>query len=215
MVSRIRQQRDGERRARTRRAVLEAAKAVFVLRGYHRTKVSDIVAEAGVGQGTLYRSFENKRQVFETLFDEFMESLLDEFAEMSANLPTGVEEYRAASIGAITRAARVVESSPELVRLFLREGPAIDREFEQKLSDLFDRFADLAQYHLERAIEGGFARPCETRFVAQAVVGIALRHTDLYLNGRLGDASLDEVIPEAVDFAFWGFGPRADTGRGQ
>ena len=107
MVSTLRQRRDAERKARTRRALLDAAKQVFVAKGYHATLISDVAARAGTGQGTFYRHFDNKRRIFEVLFDEFMALLMAEFSDMSARPPTGVDEYMAASRDAVLRAARI------------------------------------------------------------------------------------------------------------
>jgi len=207
-VSELRQQKDAERKARTRRAVLEAAKVVFARQGYHNTKISDIVREAGVGQGTLYRSFTNKRHVFSTLFEELVESLVGEFAEMSARQPGDVAEYREASVRAVTRMTRGIEQNRELMLLFLREGPSIDREFEELMDGVLDRFAAVARFHLHRAIAGGFARPCDADLVAQSVVGMGLRQLERWLSGRLGVVDLEAAVRELVDFCFWGFGPR-------
>lgn len=58
-------------RARLRRAAL----AVFARKGFHDTKVSDIVAEAGVSQPTFYIYFPSKEGAFEALVEEFRDAL--------------------------------------------------------------------------------------------------------------------------------------------
>lgn len=208
MVSTLRQIRNAERKEKTRQALILAAGTVFARKGYHTTLISDIVAEIGVGQGTFYRSFENKRHIVDALFDQVVESLLAEFKPMSSQVPTNVEEYRRASIDAVVRVAQVIQRNRELVLMFLREGPSIDGEFEQKLQMVTDRFAGLARSLLEVAIRGGFARPSDTELVSQCIVGIGLRQVHLYLKDKLGDTSATDIATEIVDFAFWGFGPR-------
>ncbi|MFH2008499.1 MAG: TetR/AcrR family transcriptional regulator [bacterium] len=208
MVSKLRQARNTERREKTRQALILAAGTVFARKGYHATLISDIVAEIGVGQGTFYRSFENKRHIADALFDQVVESLFAEFSPMSSQAPTNVEAYRQASIDAVVRVALVIERNRELVLMFLREGPSIDGEFEQKLESVTDRFAGLARSLLELAIQGGFARPCDTEYVSQCIVGIGLRQIHLYLKNKLGDKSTSDIATEIVDFAFWGIGPR-------
>jgi AcrR family transcriptional regulator len=47
---------------RTLQALLEAGRDVFVARGYHGTRVDDIVAAAGVSHGAFYRYFRSKDQ---------------------------------------------------------------------------------------------------------------------------------------------------------
>jgi AcrR family transcriptional regulator len=46
--------------SRARAAVLASARDVFVSRGYHNTRVDDLVAAAGVSHGAFYRYFRNK-----------------------------------------------------------------------------------------------------------------------------------------------------------
>lgn len=45
--------------------ILEAALKVFKQHGFYEAKISDIASEAGIGKGTVYEYFENKKQLFE------------------------------------------------------------------------------------------------------------------------------------------------------
>ena len=56
--------------ARNRRAVLEAARALFDERGVTCVTMEEIARAAGVGKGTLYRRFQNKGLLCEALLDE-------------------------------------------------------------------------------------------------------------------------------------------------
>ena len=51
------------RREETRRALLDAASQLFADKGYHATTVPDIVEAAGVGHGTFYEYFGNRRDI--------------------------------------------------------------------------------------------------------------------------------------------------------
>ena len=51
----------------TRQRLLDAATQAFVTRGFHETRVDDIVAAAGVSHGTFYRYFDNKDHVFRVI----------------------------------------------------------------------------------------------------------------------------------------------------
>jgi AcrR family transcriptional regulator len=52
---------------RTLDALLQAGAAVLVRRGFHRARVDDIVAAAGVSHGAFYRYFENKEELAQIL----------------------------------------------------------------------------------------------------------------------------------------------------
>src|SRR5438034_6654372 len=47
----------------TRQTILDAALVLFSANGYHQTTVPDIVKAAGVGHGTFYEYFSNRRDV--------------------------------------------------------------------------------------------------------------------------------------------------------
>ncbi|MFJ6939933.1 ScbR family autoregulator-binding transcription factor [Streptomyces sp. NPDC101132] len=59
-----------ERAVRTRRAILEAAAAVFDERGYEAATISDILSRAGVTKGALYFHFSSKQELAQGVLDE-------------------------------------------------------------------------------------------------------------------------------------------------
>jgi len=214
MVSALRKQREEERKRRTRQQLLGAAARVFVQNGYHRPNISDIVAEAGTGQGTFYRNFRDKRDIFETLLEGFISELLKEFSEMSTHLPTHVQGYRDASNNALRRMVRIVQRNRRLALLFIREAPAVDDHIAQIMGGMYDRFAKLAKFYLDHAIESGFVCPCQSEIIAQAIVGMGLRTAEMWLDGRYSDFPVDDLISELIDFAFNGLKPRGPDTRG-
>jgi len=201
-----RKKRNDKRKQATRQNLLDAAARLFIRNGYHNTLISEIVAEAGVGQGTFYRYFNDKRDIFAVLLDDFIGRLLAQFTPMSVNLPTTGQEYYDSSLAALQRMAAIVNENMDLTRLLTREGPSVDHAMAAHLDALYDRFADLARYFLDHAVEAGFARPCRSQVVSQALVGMALRIINSTWQGSLKDTPLDELIAESVEFAFRGFG---------
>ncbi len=206
MPSEYRKHKDTERKNKTRNSLLEAAITVFSKKGYHKTNISDIVDEAKVGQGTFYRNFTDKRDVFVNLIERFIFELIDKFSDMKTNQPTNIQEYRDASFSALNKMARHIEENRTMTRLFLREGAAVDRNFERDLEEIYDQFANIAKFHLDHAIEKGFARPCRSEIVAQSLMGVGLRMINAWANDRLPEITMEELISEISDFAFMGFG---------
>ncbi len=58
-----------EQARETRRRILEAARELFVARGYVATTISDIAREAGVATQTIYASLSTKRQILKDVMD--------------------------------------------------------------------------------------------------------------------------------------------------
>jgi len=207
MITEIRKAVNQARRDRTREKLLDAAALVFQRKGYHGALVSDVVVEAGVGQGTFYRHFESKRELFDALFDRVMVQIVTEVAGIAESLPENIQEYREASVRGVAASARVLKANGGMVQLFFTEGPSVDAEFRAKLESVHQEIAAMAAEYLRHAMSLGFARECHTRVISQMLVGAGVRLVNEYFNGHLDDIGIDGAVREAVEFAFSGFGP--------
>ena len=56
--------------------ILEAAKQVFVRKGYEATKMGDVAAEAGIGRTALHYYYRTKEMLFDAIFDQLIDALL-------------------------------------------------------------------------------------------------------------------------------------------
>jgi AcrR family transcriptional regulator len=69
----VKRQYDSSRRREqakeNRRRILDAAHALFVTRGYGRTTIADVAAEAGVAPETVYSAFKNKPALLHRAWD--------------------------------------------------------------------------------------------------------------------------------------------------
>lgn len=79
-----------------RRAILEAAAAVFAENGFHAARIQDIAERARIGVGTVYNHFEQKEDVLVALLEEHTAALTDRFTapdsgDFAARLEAKVE----------------------------------------------------------------------------------------------------------------------------
>lgn len=84
-----------------RAAVLDAARNVFVERGYHGTRVDDIAEAAGVSHGALYRYFKNKDEVALRLAADAMRTISTTLARIphdAAELAGWLRDYNRAQV---------------------------------------------------------------------------------------------------------------------
>lgn len=89
--------RSERKRARTRIALLAAARTIFAERGYHDASIAEITAQADVGVGTFYLHFRDKDDAFCTLLDEG-------FQTMQAEIAAEVQETRGPLLPRVVRA---------------------------------------------------------------------------------------------------------------
>lgn len=71
-----------------RKKIIESALKLFEEKGYHSTKISDIVQDAGMAQGTFYLYFKSK----EDMFRHVAEACLDEIVGALAQGPSETED---------------------------------------------------------------------------------------------------------------------------
>jgi AcrR family transcriptional regulator len=109
-----------ERRAATRRALLDAARSLFAERGYHGTAAEEIVRRAGLTRGALYHHFEDKQDLFRAVIDE-MEGDIGEKIEEAGRAQYGLREVVMAGYRAFLDAAL----DQEMRRTFFLDGPSV------------------------------------------------------------------------------------------
>ncbi len=83
-------------RKRTLAALLQTGRDVFLQRGYHGTRVDDLVAAAGVSHGAFYRYFKNKDELARVLVLHAMRSVATVFAGIPPAPSLGTASGRAA-----------------------------------------------------------------------------------------------------------------------
>jgi AcrR family transcriptional regulator len=73
-----------ERSEDTRRRLLEAARKVFVQRGFHATTLEQVADAAGFTKGAVYSQFESKADLFFALLEKRVEQRLEEIRSAGA-----------------------------------------------------------------------------------------------------------------------------------
>ena len=66
-----RRQRKGDKRARTRATLLEAARDIVREKGFERTTLQDVAQRAGMTSGAIYGNFKNRDDLFVALADAY------------------------------------------------------------------------------------------------------------------------------------------------
>jgi len=154
-----------------REQLLDAATVCFAEQGYNAAKVSDVVARAGVAQGTFYLYFKSKREVLLALFERFCQALLDACGS-DDDLPTTLEAYRERMLARARQVLRVTLEQRPLAAVFFKEALGADPDLERQLRAFHDAMAELTKRRLRRAMELGLIRPVDAEVAAYAISGM-------------------------------------------
>lgn len=150
----------------TKEKILLTALALFAQNGYEAVSVSDIAGELGMTKSSLYKHFENKRAIFDSIISE-MERLDAQQAACQA-MPTGTADDMP-EIYAETELDNTVAYAKSMLRYWT----------ENPFASAFRRMLTLEQYRDEE--QSGLYR----QYISAGPVGYM---TDVFLAIGIADA---------------------------
>ena len=169
-------------KAANRRAILDAARAVFARIGYDAACIRDIIRQTNLASGTFYNYFKSKEEVFEAISDDSVKRfrpLLQSVREDSKDL----ESYLFGAYGAYfhflanENEQAIKDGAPHLALIGVRvDTPEMKTLFEEIHGDL--QLVIMKMGHDQ----------IDTDYLAAAAIGIAREMGDHMLQRRPPDA---------------------------
>lgn len=175
----------------TKEKILLTALALFAQKGYEAVSVSDIAGELGMTKSSLYKHFENKRAIFDSIISE-MERLDAVQAENMA-MPTGTAEDTPEKY-AETELENTVTYAKAMLRYWT----------ENPFASAFRRMLTLEQYcneemsrlYLQYIADGSVAYMADV-FAAMGIKDAAVKamefYAPMYLAYSMYDAAQDKM----------------------
>ena len=145
----------------------KAARKLFVERGYHATRPQDIAREAGLGHGTFYLHFPDKRASF-LAFVEDARQELDGYVRARVTEDDTLETLIANTLNAIFDYA---ESHPGVLNAAMTDEAVIDAEGAQAVPLLHRWGLDWAETVRMIVQHGQASAQYDPDIIGQAIVG--------------------------------------------
>ncbi|MES2473792.1 MAG: TetR/AcrR family transcriptional regulator [Pseudomonadota bacterium] len=168
----------------------QAARKLFVERGYDATRPQDIAREAGLGHGTFYLHYPDKRACFLS-FVEDARLELDAHVGVHRSPGQTLEQRISATLHAISDYS---DSHPGVLRAAMTDEAVIDAEGAEVRSLLAQWGAEWADMVREAARDGSACRSFDAGIIGQAIVG-ALHQTsrEAHRTGRSRAALVENL----------------------
>ena len=138
-----------------RRQILDAARRLFIKNGFHPTSMQDVLTEADLSAGAVYRYFRGKEDIIAAIADEALAELTASVTDMLDTDPLpSLEDV----VGQILETVGRMDSGQELANLAIQiwaealRSPALAERVAQTVHSLRDVLARLATVYAERGL---------------------------------------------------------------
>ena len=189
--------RDTNRKERTK-ALADAALGLFLERGIEAVTIEDITIKAGVAKGSIYRYFNDKTALTESLFAPLTAEVLQIFAESIDKIRTAKNKEEAFSSYDVIGEGlgRILLGNADVVLLYLQENKAPAAGARAPARKLAQLVSEKAIEHTNHARQHGLLRPFPAELSTLTVIGAAER----LLFGILVGENVGEIweIPGAL-----------------
>jgi len=186
------------RSRRTRQRILDAAAAVFEVKGYDETTTTEIARKAGIAVGTLYGWFPDKRAILLEILHDTVEQMAHEIVgALDPELWIGAD-VRASARALIEKVFKTRRLRPGVQRI-LWERFFKDPEVRESMEAIEEQVQGAIETLLVALNEAGRARvadPAAAAFAVHAAVEWAA--TRLMLGGA-PDETLDRTVDAVTE----------------
>ncbi|MBN2456477.1 MAG: TetR/AcrR family transcriptional regulator [Sedimentisphaerales bacterium] len=153
---------------RRREEILDAAKLVFARNGYRRTLTDTIIAELGVGKGTLYKYFRNKKTLFLAVFYRGMQQL----REVIRVKIEPITDPRQKIINGVRTYFEFFDNDKELIEIIMQVRSEFKDEYRQNFLEMYNDYIGQIQQNLKNGIALGQFREVDIEKTADAISDI-------------------------------------------
>ena len=190
-----------------RRAIIEAARKIFAMKGYEDTTIAEIAEDAGIAVGTVYLYFGNKRDIYTSVSLDWATLLAAAFEDPSiATLPS--EQVPRAMIEATFRICRQDSDMMSLFQVDIQSEEEIQKHkaADELITGIIDNF-------FRQVIAQGQLAPFDTEMYTKIIFGMV--HSVLFecfcVEGGEREELYRERTIEIVERLFFGPSIREGT----
>jgi len=175
MIETTLNRRERERRNR-RRAMLQAAQAVFAEKGFSRATLDEIAHRAEFGKGTLYNYFEGgKEELLFAIFDDMNDNFIEVINSSLSVWQTGETTFRETIKQFIAACFSFFNKNRDQFMVSMKEAHRLIFGEERDKAAFFhqqqERIVDTLASQLSAAMEAGKMRTFDSRSVAHMLLG--------------------------------------------
>lgn len=187
-------------RAERMQEIEAAARDVFSRNGFAAASISEIAAGAGVVEGTIYKYYENKRDLLLTVLVRWYESMIADYVDQLA----GVTGLRNRLHFVIWRHLKSIKDNPDLCRLFYAEVRGSEDYYQSTLYRLNREYTNVLMRILRDGMAQGELRPDLSIALVRDVIFGGIEHHVAPFLARRGDLDVERVAGQLTEMVVSG-----------
>ena len=198
---------------RRKEEILAAARRIFAKHGYRRTTIDQVTAYLGVGKGTVYRYFNDKKALFLAVFEQGM-------GELRQAIRSNVEPVvnpKDKVCAAIRTYFEFFETNRGLIEILMQVRSEFKDDYRRVSLALYEDYIVKIQQNLREGIRTGVFRELDVERTADAISatlqgvlqGFYIRHFGLEKKNL---AETEKEIAAGADYVKY---EKAGNGAGQ
>ncbi|MGJ7911080.1 TetR/AcrR family transcriptional regulator [Neobacillus sp. LXY-1] len=180
---------------------------LFSKNGYHKTKISDIVREAGVAQGTFYWYFPSKEAIALEIIQNGQQHILKVVAQGYRQTNGTVQDAVKSSEKLFKDLFEFAEENKNLIKLLLN-GVEAEASVNNVIKETWVKVEHSFQNNIKRAIELGILPEKDPSLESAFLISLILGTLDRWLfsseHSTLTKKSAGEIAHDLVSFEFFG-----------
>ena len=198
------------------RDILNAARQLFIEKGYSDTTLEEIAKRAEFGKGTIYNYFSNKQELFFAIMDEMIDQLL--LHVQSTIIDSGALDARTALTSYAKGLLVLAKENWEFTSLFIKELHTAKLDDHEALMavriERIRKVWEIIAQPIQRDIDAGKLRSVDAFEVARLFDGMLKFYcgTKIYEDGTLNEEGVCSAIDLIVSIIFDGITKHNEQG---
>ncbi|MBI4763584.1 MAG: TetR/AcrR family transcriptional regulator [Deltaproteobacteria bacterium] len=184
----------------TKEQLINAAIKIFQQKGFQKTRISDIVSEAGLAQGTFYLYFESKEKIFRQITLDQSSRFAKVFKETEVVFGgKDLTDIRQNITRFLNKLLEVYKQNIKISELLFRETRGHGGLFKEDQETFYKSFIKLLQEHMKRDLPAGKFIFEDSETIAIFLLGVFLNSTSYFLLMKK-QFNTDKLVQKMTDF---------------
>jgi AcrR family transcriptional regulator len=172
----------------SKRKLLQAAEELFAKKGFQSTKISEIVANAGLTQAAFYLYFKSKEDIFQQMIQDFDQQIIDlsdAGKKVVELVPNDIKSY---VTNMFIQLFTVLGKNPNLIRIALQHATESDQIRKKIVEQIANNMSNNQRFGIVK-------EEIDTWVAAEAIVAVTERLVNRYLlTGEKTEKELGEQV---------------------